>query len=98
MNTYDFPRIRYSGPFFKWTREELQQMDQQTRGHMTMHRALLIRDDIDRLCVSRNKSGRGFASIEDCIDTSIRGLEDYKKRARKTDYNDQKTKKQTNNI
>ena len=30
-NTWAVPLIRYSGPFFKWTREELKQMDQRTK-------------------------------------------------------------------
>ena len=34
------PFVRYSGPFLKWTREELRQMDQKTRKLMTMHKAL----------------------------------------------------------
>ena len=39
-NTWAVPLIRYSGPFLKWTREELEQMDQRTRKLMTMHKAL----------------------------------------------------------
>ena len=34
---------------------------------MRMHKALYLRDDVDRLYVSRKEGGRGFASIEDCI-------------------------------
>ena len=30
INTWAVPLIRYSGPFLKWTREELKQMDQRT--------------------------------------------------------------------
>ena len=33
-------RVRYSGYFLKWTREELKQMDQRTRKLMTMDKAL----------------------------------------------------------
>ena len=36
INTWAVPLVRYSGPFFKWTREELKQMDQRTRIRMTM--------------------------------------------------------------
>ena len=43
---------------------------------MTMHKALHPRNDVDILYVSR-KGGRGFASIEDSIDTLIQRLEDY---------------------
>ena len=67
--------VRYSGPFLKWTRDELKQMNQRTRKLMTMHKALHPRDDVDRLYVSRKKRGRGLASIEDSVDASIRWLE-----------------------
>ena len=44
---------------------------------MTMDKALHPRDDVDRLYVSRKEGGRGLASIEDSVDTSIQRLEDY---------------------
>ena len=44
---------------------------------MNIHKALHPRDDVDRLYVSRRNVGRGFASIEDSIDTSIQRIEDY---------------------
>ena len=45
---------------------------------MTMHKAIHPRDDVDRLYVSRKEGGgRGLASIEDSVDTSIQRLEDY---------------------
>ena len=71
------PLVRYSGPFLKWTREELKQMHQRTRKLMTMHKALHPRDDVDRLYVSRKEGGRGLASIKDTVDASIQRLEDY---------------------
>ena len=76
INTWAVPLVRYSGPFLKWTRDELKQMDQRTRKLMTMHKALHPRDDVDRLYVSRKEGGRGLASIEDSVDASIRRLED----------------------
>ena len=42
-----------------------------------MHKALHSRDDVDRLYVSRKKGGKGLASIEDSVDSSIQRLEDY---------------------
>ena len=77
MNTWAVPLIRYSGPFLKWTRDELKQMDQRTRQLMTMHKALHPRDDVDRLYVSRKEGGRGLVSNEDSVDASIQRLEDY---------------------
>ena len=77
------PLVRYSGPFLKWTKEELQQMDQKTRKPMMMRKALDSWDDIDGLYVLRKEEGI-LASIEDSVDTSIRRLEDgIKKRAKK---------------
>ena len=75
-NTWAVPLVRYSGPFLKWTTDELKQMDQRTRKLMTMHKALHPRDDVDRLYVSRKEGGRGLASIEDSIDASIQRLKD----------------------
>ena len=69
--------VRKSGPFLKWTRDELKQMDQKTRKLMTMHKALQPGDDVDRLYVSRKEGGGGLASIKDSVDASIQRLEDY---------------------
>ena len=76
INTWAVPLVRYSGPFLKWAREDLKQMDQRTRKLMTMHKALHTRDDVDRLYVSRKEGGRGLASIEDTTEASIQRLED----------------------
>ena len=57
-------------------------MDQRTRMLMTIHKALHRRNDIDRFYVSR-KEVRGFTSIEDSVDASIRELEDQKKKKKK---------------
>ena len=40
INTWAVSLVRYSGPFLKWTRDELRQMDQRARKLMTMHKAL----------------------------------------------------------
>ena len=71
INIWAVPLIRYLGPFLKWTREELKQMDQRTRKLMTMHKALHPRDDVDRLYVSRKEGGKGLPGTEDSVDTSI---------------------------
>ena len=77
INTWAVPLIRYSGPFPKWTKDELKQMDQRTRKLMTMHKALHPRNNVDRLYVSRKDWGRGLASIEDSVDALKQRLEDY---------------------
>ena len=77
INTWAVPLIRYSGPFLKWTRDELKRMDQRTRKLNTMHKALHPRDDVDRLYVPRKEGRRGLANIKDSVDASIKRLEDY---------------------
>ena len=77
INTWAVPLVRYSEPFLKWTRDELRQMDQRTKKLMTLHKALHPRDGVDRLYVPRKEGGRGLASIEDSVDTSIQRLEEY---------------------
>ena len=77
INTWAVPFVRYSGPFLKWTRDELKQMDQRTRKLITMHKASHPRDDVDRLYESRKEGGRGLASIEDSVDASIQRFENY---------------------
>ena len=69
--------VRYSGSFFKLTREELKKMDQRIRKLMTMHKALHPRDDVDRLHMPRKEGGWVLASIEDSVDASIERFEDY---------------------
>ena len=71
INTWAALLVRNSGPFVKWTRNELKQMDQRTRKQMTMHEEFYPRNDVDRLYVSRKEGGRGLASIEDNVDASI---------------------------
>ena len=52
-------------------------MDPRIRKLMTMHKVLHLRDDVDRLYVSRKERGGELASIEDSADGSIQRLEDY---------------------
>ena len=50
-------------------------MDQKTR-ELARHKTLHLRDKIHKLYVSR-KGSREDASIDDCLDTRIQGLEEY---------------------
>ena len=49
---------------------------------MTMHKALHLRNDVDRLYVSRKEGERGIASIEDSVDASMQRLDDYIEKGR----------------
>ena len=60
------------------------QIDQATRKLMTMHKALHLRDEVDRLYVSRKERGRRLTNIEDSAESSIQRFEDYiEKRGRR---------------
>ena len=71
INTWAVPLLRYLGPFLKWTRENLKQMDLRTRKLMIMHKALHPRNVVDRLYVSSKEGGRELVGIEDSVDTLI---------------------------
>ena len=43
-----------------------------------MHKALHLKDDVDRLYVSRKEGEGGLASIEDSVNASIQRLEGYR--------------------
>ena len=57
--------------------DEERQMNQRTSKLMTMHQALLLRDDIGRLCVSEKEGKRGLVNIEDGVEATILGVEEY---------------------
>ena len=83
INAWAVPLERYSGPFLKWTREELQQMDQRIKKVMRKHKALHPRHNVDRLYMSRKEGGRGLASIGDSIKASIQRLKDNIRKCRR---------------
>ena len=66
-NTWAVPLVRYPGPFLKWTREELKQIDQRTRKLMTMHKALHPREDVNRLYVSRKGGGEDSPALKTAL-------------------------------
>ena len=76
INTWAVPLVKYSGQFFKRTREKLRQIDQKRRKLMTVHKALYLRDDIDGRHEQIRKGTRGLTNIEDSMDASLEGLED----------------------
>ena len=67
INTWVVHLRRHSGPFLKWKRGEIRQMDQSTKKLIMIHKALHPRDDIDRLYVSRKEEGKELTSIEDIM-------------------------------
>ena len=73
INTSNVLLVRYSGAFGKWTREELRQMDQRTRKLMTMHKALHLSDDVERLYYQERSEKEDLHSQFWRIDTTPQG-------------------------
>ena len=57
-------------------------MAESTKDIMTMHEALHLRDDKDRLYGPRKGERRELAGIEENVDTAIRGLENFIKKSK----------------
>ena len=50
-----------------------------TRKLITMYK-MRQRDDIDSLCVFMKKGGSSLPSIENCVDATIQGADDFRKK------------------
>ena len=66
LNTQPVFILKY-GRIFKWNKNELQEMDRNTRKFMTMNRELHSRSDVARLYVSRKNGGRGLIECENKV-------------------------------
>ncbi|XP_066968151.1 uncharacterized protein [Macrobrachium rosenbergii] len=79
MSTWAVPVIRYSAGVVEWMKAELHSIDQKTRKHKTVHKALHPRANTDRLYITRKEEGRGLLSTEDCVNIESRALGQYLK-------------------
>ena len=77
INTWAVSMMRYTAPFVDWRKDELKEIDRDTRKMMNMYRALHPRDSVARLYLPRKEGGRGLVAIEDCVEIAILGLENY---------------------
>ena len=77
INTWAVSMMRYAAPFVDWRKDELKEIDRETRKMMNMYRALHPRDSVARLYLPRKEGGRGLVAIEDCVEIAILGLENY---------------------
>ena len=46
---------------------------------MTMHNALYPKSNVDRLCISRMEVGRGLQGVEETVNVTNSGLQNYVK-------------------
>ena len=69
--------MRYGAGIVKWTKEELEKLDRQTRKIMTMNGALHPKSDVDRPYVVQQRGGRVLQSVLETIlseESSLRRL------------------------
>ena len=67
INIWVVAVMRYGAEIVKWTKEELEKLDRQTRKIMTMNGALHPQSYVDRLYVARQRGGRGLQSVLETI-------------------------------
>ena len=77
INAWAVSMMRCAAPFVDWRKDELKEIDRDTRKMMNMYRALHPRDSVARLYLPRKEGGRGLLAIEDCVEIAILGLENY---------------------
>lgn len=77
INIWAVAVIRYGAAIVKWTVEEIDVLDRQTRKLMTMHGAFHPKSDVKRLYLKRALGGRGLVSVRDCVDGERRNLAYY---------------------
>ena len=77
VNTWAVSLLRYSAAFVSWRKGELQAIDGKTRNLFTIYGELHPKSDVDRLYMPRKEGGRGLISIEECVESVIKGLKVY---------------------
>ena len=55
--------VRYGAEIIRWTKTELEELDQKTRKLMLMYGAQPSRADVDRLYLQRSVAGRGLIGL-----------------------------------
>ena len=71
--------MRYGAVVLERRFGELKALDRKTRKLFTMHKGLLPKSNVDRLCISRKEAGRGLVSSESTIRSEENNLGWYLK-------------------
>ena len=81
INAWAIGVVRYGAGVVNWNQEEMKALDIKTRKLMTMNGCLHPRSNVDRLYLPRNKGGRGLISVEECVESESRSLQEYVSRS-----------------
>jgi hypothetical protein len=98
INTYAVPVIRYTAGVIVWPKEEIKNIDIQTRKLFTMHGAFHPKSSTNRLYQPRKEGGRGLCSIEQTIYEEEGNLNKYVKEMSKNDKHLEEYHKQNKQI
>ena len=79
INSWAVAIMRYGVVVLEWRFDELKELHGKTQKLLTMHKGLLPKSDVDRLCVSRKEGGRGLMSCESTIRSEENNLGWYLK-------------------
>ena len=74
INAFAIPVISYTGGVIKWTKQELDEINRQTRKILNMYGGLHPRADVHRLYLPRRMGGRGLKDIAEVIEDENRSL------------------------
>ena len=77
INSRAVSMVRYGAGIFKWTKNELEELDRKTRELMSLYGTQHPKADVDRLYLKRCDGGRGLIGVEDCVQTEVNSLDKY---------------------
>ena len=77
VNAWAVSVVRYSAGVITWTHKELKDMDVKTRKILTTNGVFHRRSNVDRLYMKRKVGGRGLISVEECVKSEEKGLDEY---------------------
>ena len=76
INSWAVAAFRYSAALIDWTEEEVTELDRLTRKLMFEHSALHPKSNVIRRYMKRKNGGIGLISIEECVASEIRNLDE----------------------
>ena len=77
VNAWAVSVIRYTAGILDWTNAELKALDVKTRKLLRMNGAFHFGSSVVRLYMKRKVGGRGMISVEQCVRSEERGLNEY---------------------
>ena len=77
INSWAVAVVRYSAAFINWPRNEMRELDRNTRKLLVKYGALHPKSNVQRVYMKRKVGGRGLISVEECVASEIRNIHHY---------------------